>query len=612
MDDKTVFIFDWKKKELVNQIATDFTISAMLHPSTYVNKMLFASVNGEMQLWNIRSLKKLYTFKAYPSPITYLSQSPSIDVVAVGLLDGTVILHNIKMDKEIHRFHQTQKVTAISFRTDGQHIMATASMSGDVALWDLQERRLIHVLHAHDSSIHTCSFFNGAPIMVTASADNSIKQWIFDSMDGVPRLLKSRSGHHQPPTSIKHYGEEGHIILSVGQDRSLRSFSVVKDEQNVELSQGKLVSKSKKLQIHIDALKLPQILQFDANISKQRDWDNIITCHANDKTARSWNYNRKCLGKHEFESMDGSAVKSVALSHCGNFGFIGTQLGRIDKFNMQSGIHRTAFTGHSKSITGIVVDNVNTMLVSSSLDHSLRFWDFKSGKQTDIVQLDTPISQIVLGTESGLLAVVCDDMLIRVIVTFTKKVVRVFKGHENRITSLTFSPDERWIVSASLDGTVRTWDLPTGHMIDAFRTLDLPTSVSFSPTSNFIATTHVGHVGIFLWTNRTLYEHVNIKSLGAHEVRQLEMPSTENQDIEMDDVEVADEDEIEVTDIVDDMIKFSSLPISRWQNLLSLEHIKVFSTYIETQQAGRTAQKTRIGSILPANSRRRGPDICEP
>jgi U3 small nucleolar RNA-associated protein 21 len=171
------------------------------------------------------------------------------------------------------RFHQTQKVTAISFRTDGYPVMATASMSGDVSLWNLQERKLIHVLHAHDSSIHTCAFLNGVSIMITAGADNSIKQWIFDSSDGKPRLLKIRSGHHQPPTSIKHYGEEGNLILSVGQDRTLRSFSCIRDEQNFELSQGKIESKANKKQIHVDDLKLRQVLQFDANVSKQRDWD---------------------------------------------------------------------------------------------------------------------------------------------------------------------------------------------------------------------------------------------------------------------------------------------------------------------------------------------------
>jgi U3 small nucleolar RNA-associated protein 21 len=39
-------------------------------------------------------------------------------------------------------------------------------------------------------------------------------------------------------------------------------------------------------------------------------------------------------------------------------------------------------------------------------------------------------------------------------------VVRRFRGHTDRITDLTVSSDCRWLLSASMDGTVRVWDIP--------------------------------------------------------------------------------------------------------------------------------------------------------
>lgn len=65
--------------------------------------------------------------------------------------------------------------------------------------------------------------------------------------------------------------------------------------------------------------------------------------------------------------------------------------------------------------------------------------------------------------------------------------------------SQTFSPDSRWLITTSLDSVIRTFDIPTGRLIDAFRTTSVATSVSFSPTGDFLATSHVDSVGVFLW-----------------------------------------------------------------------------------------------------------------
>lgn len=44
-----------------------------------------------------------------------------------------------------------------------------------------------------------------------------------------------------------------------------------------------------------------------------------------------------------------------------------------------------------------------------------------------------------------------------------------------------------------------TWDLPTGQCIDIFK-CDIPvSSLTLSNTGEFLATSHVDEVGIFLW-----------------------------------------------------------------------------------------------------------------
>lgn len=56
-----------------------------MHPVTYLNKILFASKQGTMQLWNIKTSKQIYSFKTFSSAITLVQQVRRNRVVWVQL-----------------------------------------------------------------------------------------------------------------------------------------------------------------------------------------------------------------------------------------------------------------------------------------------------------------------------------------------------------------------------------------------------------------------------------------------------------------------------------------------------------------------------------------------
>jgi hypothetical protein len=86
--------------------------------------------------------------------------------------------------------------------------------------------------------------------------------------------------------------------------------------------------------------------------ARERDWANVITAHAGHAAAFTWRLAHFTLGQHVLLPPDapqqqhldaGPPVSAVGISCCGNFGLVGTEGGRVDRYNLQSGIHRGTY-----------------------------------------------------------------------------------------------------------------------------------------------------------------------------------------------------------------------------------------------------------------------------
>lgn len=189
---------------------------------------------------------------------------------------------------------------------------------------------------------------------------------------------------------------------------------------------------------------------------------------------------------------------------------------------------------------------------------------------------------------SDLIALACDDGSIRVLDIETKKLVRELwasKSHvQMRTLDYTFSNDGRWIISAASDSTIRVWDLPTGHLIDAMKLPSKCQSVAFSPSGEFLATGLDGEVGIHIWTNRTMFTHVSTRQINDDEVAVVNAPTAsgeggvaviETANEEQQEIEEADEIAVPVVDqLSKDITTLSLVPKARWQTLLHLDVIR--------------------------------------
>lgn len=178
--------------------------------------------------------------------------------------------------------------------------------------------------------------------------------------------------------------------------------------------------------------------------------------------------------------------------------------------------------------------------------------------------------------ERSMLAIALDDFSINLVDIDTHRIIRKFVGHTAQITDVSFSPNSRWLITASMDCSIRTWDIPSGQLIDQFATDHACISLSLSPTGEALVTSHVDSLGIFLWLNKTVYVKITLKALTPMENPPLVMIpeisqrsiSTEEETNEIEDSYVSPEQ------ISENLITLSGLSSSRWQNLLDIDLIK--------------------------------------
>ncbi|XP_053659157.1 WD repeat-containing protein 36 [Anopheles marshallii] len=593
----------------------EFEISAIVHPASYKNKILLGSTQGGLQLWNLKSCKQVHTFAGFDSKVLQLEQAPAIDVIAVGLQSGKIVLLNIQYEEVVIEVHQDWgPVTAISFRTDGTSIMATASSNGQVVFWDLEERSILSTLMAHDDSVTGLQFLPNEPLLITSSPDNSLKMWIFDLSDGGARLLRFREGHAASPTCIRYHGASGRNIVSSGEDSSLRIFSTVTETLNCSLGKASYNRKASKKQKKKseDPFRMPPISYFTTEITRDKEWDSIAALHQGLVQVTTWSYDKRRMGdlhlvpeafQNKQQNKDITITAScLCLSHCGNFVTIGYSSGHVERFNIQSGIHRASYgspSAHKHYIRGLSSDNLNQIIVSGAADGQLKFWKFKQPNSTviktpiDTIDLEDSITLIRTHRESAMVCIALDDFSVILVDLDTRVIVRRFEGHRGTVIDACFSPDSRWLITTAQDCVVKVWDIPSSYLIDHFRVSHMCTSLTMSPTGDFLATAHVDYRGINLWANKSLFTNVTLRGLKPESEAPLldlptaicdeqqngiGLPSASPKRMEIEELEDAFEEiNLEYTSppqLSSELITMSKVALSRWQNLLNLDIIK--------------------------------------
>ncbi|KAM3556336.1 hypothetical protein MY1884_005115 [Beauveria asiatica] len=489
---------------------------------TFLNKIFVGRKDGWVEIWNVSTGKLIYTILPQFSEagsVTCLEPSPALSLLAIAYSSGFLVVTNVLTDQPLLKLEAGSPdapITCISFRADGigagtdgrkDGVMATATTArGDVTFWDLNDGgRVMSVLRsAHNpptndgsavrGGISKVEFLPGQPVILTSGRDNALKSWIFDAspFSPVPRVLHSRSGHSGPvncltflPSDFDGAEAGNKWLISGGRDRSLWGWSLRRDGQSAELSQGNIRKKAKQVGIlatnstlhgmtaTLEDLKAPEITciatsinrdggigalpgkqpiwqkgaaqkkKVDAEISGMTGWESVVTAHRGDAFARTWFWGRRRAGRWALPTGDGSNVSTVTISPCGTFAVVGSENGGMDMYNLQSGTHRQRYPSRLTPA---------------------------QARQVKAQQLRQGDESVLSHTDSG------------------QKFLPGSGKHTKPITGLVVDSMNKYVISCGMDGKIKFWDFLTGTLLDQldWAPMTFPTRCRYHAGSNLL------------------------------------------------------------------------------------------------------------------------------
>ncbi|BAY98624.1 WD-40 repeat protein [Tolypothrix tenuis PCC 7101] len=143
-----------------------------------------------LNVWNIKTKKKLFTLKGHTNRVTSIAISPNGKYLISGSVDKTLKVWNLKTGKELFTLKgHNDRVTSVAVTADGQQVIS-ASKDKTLKIWDLEKRLELFTLIDNKFADTVVVTPNGKQVISGSWLDNIIKVWDLESK----KVIASFSG----------------------------------------------------------------------------------------------------------------------------------------------------------------------------------------------------------------------------------------------------------------------------------------------------------------------------------------------------------------------------------------------------------------------------------
>ena len=211
------------------------------------------------------------------------------------------------------------------------------------------------------------------------------------------------------------------------------------------------------------------------------------------------------LNDQEIHTLDNKRVFRMAISPDGSLLATANADGSIDLRHMPDCQLLRTLEGHTDRVFGLAFSPDGSLLASGSgIDETdtselaVRIWDVASGRADHVLKGHSgDIHDVVFSPDSQFLASASIDYTVRLWNVQRGELIHTLH-HGDGLWKVAFSPDGALLVSGGVETIVRLWDVVNGHLLRTLAHEDEIMAISFSPDGSLLATGGYDHQ-IYIW-----------------------------------------------------------------------------------------------------------------
>lgn len=175
----------------------------------------------------------------------------------------------------------------------------------------------------------------------------------------------------------------------------------------------------------------------------------------------------EALYQEIYELQDSNSVNSIKVSPNGETLAYCTSSGIIKIYNFKTGELLVELTGHTKGISDLEYSPINSDIIASASDDlTIRLWSISKQKCIKILKKHTyHVTTLKFSNKGNILFSGSADETITIWDLSSGKNLKTLAAHSDPILSICLTPDNSIIVSGSYDGLMRLFDSETGQCL---------------------------------------------------------------------------------------------------------------------------------------------------